>query len=95
MSPGSTVATATPANASRTTSPARSWSSQRSAFDMKLCGRRNVHASPDSRTAASDARWYAETALSSSLLRTEDADSSTTRATPASRSTASVLGIRS
>ena len=51
---GSTIATATSANGSRTTSPAFSWSRQRSALDMKPKGRRMVEGTPDARTASSE-----------------------------------------
>jgi hypothetical protein len=43
----------TSGNGTRTVSPARIWSTRRSAFDMKLVGRRKVQASPDSRTESS------------------------------------------
>jgi hypothetical protein len=79
------IATRTPPNGARTTSPARSCSAHSSALVMKLFGRRNVHSRPDARTSASACAWYRETALSRSSASTALAESSTARRMPASR----------
>ncbi len=81
--------------ASLTTSPARSWGSQRKALDMKALGRRNVQGSPDSRTAVSERIMYSDTALRVSVATAARLDSSTTRATPARRILASRPGMSS
>lgn len=56
---------------------------------MNALGRRNVQASPDSRTAVSERIMYCETALRVSVDTAARLDSSTTRSTPASRNRAS------
>jgi hypothetical protein len=85
MSNGSMDATATSGNGSRTTSPACSCGSQRSAFEVKPLGRRIVHSRPDSRTAFSDRICPRSTALVRSPLAAAPDVSSTMRSTPASR----------
>jgi len=85
MSRGSIVEIGTSGNCARTRSPSASWSFQRGAFVMKLFGRRKVQAIPERSTAASEAKWYAATALSVSVPTTELLDSRTTCPTPASR----------
>src|ERR671923_17743 len=52
---------------------------------MNVFGCRNVHAKPDSRTAASASMWYAATALLMSPRGTALLDCRTTCSTPASR----------
>jgi len=51
------VATRTSGNGAVTTSPARSCDAHWSVLDMKLFGWRNVHGTPDSRTAFSERMW--------------------------------------
>jgi hypothetical protein len=93
MSAGSITAAATPGNAARTTSPAASWDVHCSALVMNIDGRRNVHATPDERTASSERMWYAATALLMSPDGTAALDSSATRPTPARLISASRPGM--
>ncbi len=77
------AAIATSGHGARTTSPRRSWGSQRSALDWKPLGRRIVDATPASRTAASESSHMRVTGLSGRPPTTQREVSSTTCSTPA------------